>query len=417
MSSRPAAIPGNRRLYYGWIVVLCAFLVALFGWGLGFYGSSVYLAELGRLHGWTAATIGSAITLYYLAGGACMLFTGDAMGRFGAGKVVLAAALALGGGVALLTVIGAAWQLYAAFLVMAAGWAGMSGAAVNTIVAPWFERRRGLAISLALNGASGGGVIVAPILMALIGALGFRTGTLVVVGAMLAAMLPVAAALRWRGPWEIGLAPDGAGRAVAPAGGVNADARPWRRGRLLRDRNFLTVSIPFALGLAAQVGFLTHLVAFALPSLGPQATAWCVSLASIAAMLGRVGTGAFIDRVDVRLAACLNFLLQIGALALLLASGAPAAVFAGCVLYGLGVGNVITFPGLIVQREFPAAQFPRIVSLVLAINQFTFAFGPGLLGALRDWSGSYRAALVACIVLEAVAAALVLVRRRAPRLD
>jgi MFS family permease len=399
----------GRRPYYGWVVVFCAFLVALFGWGLGFYGSSVYLAELARLHGWSAATIGSAVTLYYLAGSVCILFTGDAIGRFGAGRVALGAALAMGAGVALLTVIDAVWQVYAGFLLMAPGWAGMSGAAVNTIVAPWFDRRRGLAISLALNGASGGGVIIAPVLMSLIAALGFRAGTLAVVGLMLVVMLPVAFALRWQGPRELGLAPDGA--AIADRSAAKETAPSWRRGALFRQRNFLTVAVPFALGLTAQVGFITHLVAFAMPSLGAQATAWCVGIASFAAVVGRVGTGLFVDRIDVRLAAALNFLLQIGALGLLLASDAPAAVFAGCVLYGLGVGNMITFPGLIVQREFPPADFPRIVSLVVAITQFTFAFGPGLLGALRDWSDSYAAALMACIALEAAAAALVLIRK------
>jgi MFS family permease len=406
-----SSVLASRRLYYGWIVVLCAFVVALFGWGLGFYGSSVYLAELGRLHGWSAAAIGSAVTLYYVVGGLCILLTGDAIGRFGAGRVTFAAALAMGAGVALLTVIDQVWQVYAAFLVMAPGWAGLSGAAVNTIVAPWFDRRRGLAISLALNGASGGGVIVAPLMMALIALYGFRLGTLAVIALMLAAMLPVALALRWRGPRELGLAPDGAtvaaGSAAAPAA-----APSLRRAMVLRHPNFLTTTIAFALGLTAQVGFLTHLVAFVLPSLGGNAAAWCVGTASIAAMAGRIGTGLFVDRIDARLGAALNFLLQIAALAVLLVSDAPVSVFVGCTLYGLGVGNTITFPGLIVQREFPPHDFPRVISLVLAINQFTFALGPGLLGALRDWWGSYAAALIVCIGLTAIAAIVVLVRRR-----
>ena len=60
-------------------------------------------------------------------------------------------------GVVLLTLIQEPWQVYAAFAVMSLGWAAMSGAAINIIVAPWFERRRGLAVSLALNGAAPAG--------------------------------------------------------------------------------------------------------------------------------------------------------------------------------------------------------------------------------------------------------------------
>jgi len=37
----------------------------------------------------------------------------------------------------------------------------MSGAAINIIVAPWFQRRRGLALSAGFNGATSGGVIIA----------------------------------------------------------------------------------------------------------------------------------------------------------------------------------------------------------------------------------------------------------------
>ena len=40
----------------------------------------------------------------------------------------------------------------------------MSGAAVNIIPAPWFERRRGLAVSVAFNGATLGGVTLTPAL-------------------------------------------------------------------------------------------------------------------------------------------------------------------------------------------------------------------------------------------------------------
>ena len=46
----------------------------------------------------------------------------------------------------------------------------------------------------------------------------------------------------------------------------------------------------------------------------------------------------------------------------------------------------------------------------MAINQFTFAFGPALLGWARDRWGSYSVALSLCLVCEAAAAAIVLLR-------
>jgi MFS family permease len=60
-----------------------------------------------------------------------------------------------------------------------------------------------------------------------------------------------------------------------------------------------------------------------------------------------------------------------------------------------------------VQVEYPKAHFRRVVSLIVAINQFTFAFGPALLGWARDRWGSYSVALGLCVVCQAAAALIV----------
>ena len=76
--------PPARRLYHGWRVVAAAFLIALFGWGLGFYGPGIYLVALEERHGWPRAEISLAITTYYLAGATLILFAGRIFERFGA---------------------------------------------------------------------------------------------------------------------------------------------------------------------------------------------------------------------------------------------------------------------------------------------------------------------------------------------
>ena len=77
-------------------------------------------------------------------------------------------------------------------------------------------------------------------------------------------------------------------------------------------------------------------------------------------------------------------------------------------MFGLGGGNLTSLPGLLVQQEFPKYHFARIVSLVVAINQFSFAFGPTLLGQIETAEGSYRLALLLCLSVEAVAAIIVI---------
>ena len=83
-------------------------------------------------------------------------------------------------------------------------------------------------------------------------------------------------------------------------------------------------------------------------------------------------------------------------------------LYLGCALFGLGVGNTTSLPGLLVQQEFPKQHFARIVSLVVAINQFSFAFGPSLLGQLEYAEGSYGTGLLACLLMEALAAFIVI---------
>jgi MFS family permease len=141
-----------------WWVVGCAFLLALWGWGLGFYGLSVYLVSLRAVRPWSTSQISAAFTAYYLGGAVLTIFAGDVFRRVGPRAAVTTGALAMSAAVAVLPVITALWQLYVAMAALAVAWAGMSLAAVNILVAPWFPepRDRGKALSLALTGASAG---------------------------------------------------------------------------------------------------------------------------------------------------------------------------------------------------------------------------------------------------------------------
>ena len=82
-------------------------------------------------------------------------------------------------------------------------------------------------------------------------------------------------------------------------------------------------------------------------------------------------------------------------------------LFIACAVFGLSVGNLITLPAIVIQREFDAASFGLLVGLSTAIGQFTCVVGPGLLGALHDLTGGYGAALALCIALELAAAAVI----------
>src|SRR5512138_1947351 len=152
----------SGRYFYGWNVVAATFVMALGSFGLGFYGIAVYVAALQQLHGWPASVVSAPVTVYYIAGALLTAAIASLYERLGPRMVVASGAAALAAGIALLGLVDRPWQLYPVFLVMSVGWGAMSGAAINIILAPWFHRRRGLAVSLAFNGATLGGVLVAP---------------------------------------------------------------------------------------------------------------------------------------------------------------------------------------------------------------------------------------------------------------
>src|SRR4030095_23661 len=112
------------------------------------------------------------------------------------------------------------WQLYVVFPLMAAGWAAMSGAALNLIVAPWFERRRGLAISIAFNGAAVGGVLLVPARVFLTHRLGFTPAVVALVGLMAVVLTPLVLWLLARGPEAMGVG--AGGEAPAERGAASA---------------------------------------------------------------------------------------------------------------------------------------------------------------------------------------------------
>jgi MFS family permease len=397
----------RARYFYGWNVVGATFVMALFSFGLGFYGLTVYVATLQRLHGWSAAAVSAPVTVYYVGGALLTMVIGGAYERFGPRVVVTGGSVAMAAGLAALGVVTRPWQLYPAFLVMAVGWGSMSGAAINIILAPWWERRRGLAVSIAFNGATLGGVIVTPMLIPLIGALGFPRALVTAAVVAFAVVIAAALAVMRRGPHTLGLAPDGAPAAPAVASPRVGAARP-PRGDALRTWRFWSVSVPFALGLAAQVGVLTHLVGLVGPTLGPGGAARAVATTTTAALIGRLVTGVVVDRVNRRGVASATLLVQMLGLGVLATAPSAATVYAGCVLFGLGVGNLTTLPGLILAVEWPRERFATLVGLVVGINQFTFAFGPSLVGVLRDQAGSYALALGTCAALQAAAAAMIL---------
>ena len=387
--------------YDGWRIVAICFLVATFGWGFGFYGQGVYLAELHRAQGWPASLISGATTFFYLFGALIVIFVAEAVRAFGPRACLLAGIIAMAIAVAAIGQVGSVWQLYAANALLAFGWAGMSLAMITNALSLWFDARRGMAISLALNGASFGGIAGVPLLVLAVGHLGFSRAMSFGALAMLAMLVPIVALCVGKPPHHAG-----------PARAMAAPSSIAIRKAALHDIGFLSIAIAFALVLFAQVGFIVHLISFLDPVIGRASAAVAVAFLTAMAMLGRIVFSTVIDRLNQRLASALSFLSQAVALAVIINAQSALVLIAASAVFGFSVGNLITLPSLIVQCEFPPAHFGVLISLITAITQVTYAFGPGVVGLLRDLSGSYALPFYGCIGVEVLAAVLIMMRGR-----
>ena len=391
--------------YRGWRVVFACFLLALFVFGFGLYGQGVYLTELQRLYGWSTPLVAGASTLSLLLGNMIVAFTGELVARLGLKRLVLLGITALAGSMALMAFASTPWLLYVAFVVSSFGWVGMGTVVIATLLGLWFTNRRGLAISLAFTGASSGGVVIVPLLVLLVDAVGFKAAILASAAVMVAILIPVVMA--WIGPPPETAAPESRSADVSGTSAAPAPAGVSRMA-LMRMPAFWTVTIPFAIAVTAQVGFIVHQIAMLEPKIGQVLAGFAVSLMTSMAIAGRLALGMVIDRLNPRLVTAALVIGQATALLAILLTDSTVIVLSACAIFGLSVGNLITMAPLIVHREFDAGSFAAVTGLSTAISGTVCALGPVAIGLVRSWSGGYDAALMLCISLELLAAAIVL---------
>ncbi len=383
------AIQAKHATFHGWRVVSAAFVLAVFGWGLGFYGPPVFLLVLHEQHGWPIWLIATAVTVHFLIGA----YSGANMPvlhrRFGAANVTRACSILMAAGLIVWATSREPWHMFVASLLSGAGWGGMSAAALNAIVSPWFVRKRPAALGMAYNGGSIGGVIFSPLWVAAIAGLGFANAAMAIAASMVLTLWILAGRYFARTPEQMGLAPDGDAPGDPPSSVTSGRARPLPGNLLWRDWQFLTLAAAMAFGLFAQIGLIAHLYSLLAPALGAQTAGFAMALITAMAIAGRTLLGWTMPiGADRRLIACAGYAIQLlGSLMFYLASGDTIwLLLAGVIFFGLGFGNATSLPPLIAQVEFVKEDVTRAVALVVGMAQAAYAFAPATFGLIREFA-------------------------------
>lgn len=404
--------------FFGWRVVAAAFVLGMFGWGIGFFGPPVFLSVVHEARGWPLSLVSTAVTAHFLVGAVIAANLPALHRRFGTVAVTKAGALSTAAGLVAWATVAEPWQLFAATLLSGAGWGTMSAAALNLIVSPWFVRTRPAALGMAYNGGSVGGIVFSPLWPLAIGHLGF-SGAAVAVGIVTVLTIGVLAEqLFSRTPERMGLMPDG-GRVAAAVPISAPDIKPLPGPLLWRDFRFLTLVAGMTFGLFAQIGTIAHLYSLLMPALGIQRAGLAMGAVTVMAIAGRSLVGwLMLPGADRRLVACAGYAFQLaGSLVFLAAAGTSGALMLlGIALFGAGFGNATSLPPLIAQLELAKEDVSRAVALAIAVAQGTYAFAPAAFGLLREIgpqvAGAAPGMFVAAAIAQGLAIAAFLAGRR-----
>lgn len=385
-----------------WLITAVCFWMALLAWGTVFYGNTVYLPALKTEHGWSTSLIGNAITLFFWLAIPVTLLFGWIADTFGTRLAVAYGALAVGGGVAAMGWLQEPWQLYAAYALLATGYPLIATPAISASLVPWFGTRLGLPLSLALTGASVGGAVSVPVMVAASAQYGFRA-TVTAIGLLVVATLVPLALLVLRRP------------AVAQGMAIRGVETSFTLADTMRTARFWRIALAGGLGYASQVGYLAHQLAYLGETLTAADASYAISLGVASGAAGRLVTGWLSTRMPLVWLTAGTYLVQGLGIAIVLQADSTLAIYLGSAVAGFVIGNIVMLPPLLLREAFGPAAYGKVYGFANIALYTGAGLGPGLAGWLRDGTGSYTGALLAFVAFHTLAAAMLLLPGMRPK--
>ena len=395
----------GERFFYGWLIVGVLFFISIIDGGFT-YTFSTFLKPLTQEFGWSRAETATAFSLYLLVAGLVLPAWGWLIDHVGARWVFLLSALIDGVALLLLSAVSSLSGFYTLYLLLGVGLAGIGPMPVGKVITQWFVDKRGLAMGIALVGASGGGLVLVPLCGFLIAEFSWRVGYQVLAGLSLFGMLPLVWFFVVNTPQEKGLKPLGQDsstvRHTLLGPEPEQDVRDWTLRQALSTSTFWRLGAAFCLGLMAGGAVHAHQVAFfqdAGYSLEFASTITGISLGM--SMAGRFLAGWVSEHIrhpHAILAGCLVMqAIGIGVLLFLDSLGFWAlTLFVS--LFGLGYGGMIVLWPLIVGHDFGRQAFGAIAGVLGTLGlSIGGALGPIIAGVLYDNTGSYDWAFLSCV--------------------
>ena len=400
--------------YHGWNIVAVCILLQAVANGLTYNAFSLFLPD------W-AVELHAPVSQLHLAVAAMALLAalsapgvGILADRFPARRLFVGGLLGIAAFYFLISTVHTVWQFIALYGLLAPFALVFSTAIpANALISRWFKRRLGLALGLSAFGIGMAGVLLPPLIAAILPRVGWRMiwqggGALVAVLVVPLVLLVVRdRPVERDGTYYL----SGASAGHGPHGGRSGPGGlSWRE--VVRRRNFWLVVAIYVPMLALQGGCAQNLGPFTVNhGLSQQTAGTLLSVISFSHVIAQLGLGLLADRFGTRLPFFgLALLTALGAVVLAFSAGLPTMIV-GCALVGLG-GGVFTLLAAAIAVEFGAEGMGRAFGLAMLFVPFT-ALAPFIVARTQENTGSYAPALIGlAIVVFATGSLSLLLRER-----
>jgi MFS family permease len=407
-------IDPRRGVFYGWWMVAASFAVLFISVGIGLYAPPVFMVPLQEHFGWSRAAISGGFAVAALMSGALSPLVGALIDRYGVRRVMALGALVMGSAFALLGRMGALWQLYGINMLVAGGLTCVAWIPNQTLVSNWFERKRGLAMGIALTGIGFGGLASAFLANLLIERVGWRLAYVGLASLIVVVIVPLALLVVRGGPAELGLVADGdpagagpGGPAAPGDGGDGGELPGLGLAESLRTAAFWMLALCQFSAVFGGMSLITHIPAFLTDAgFDSQLAAGALGLAIGASVGGRLLFGVLADRFPKRYVMASALVVHALAMFFLFGIHTFGALPAFVITFGVALGGAAVMIPLLVGECFGLRSFGKILGLVMVAATLGAAIGSVLTGRIFDVTGHYTIAFVLHLAVFLAGAAL-----------
>lgn len=399
----------GRKVFYGWWIVLAS------GVGLALhYGPiimptfGVFLKPISQDLGWNRAQVSLAFSLASVGITVATPLIGRLVDRFGARRVIMLAVILFGLSVASLSSLSAhLWHLYIVYLLIGIVGSGTTPVPYAKVISHWFDRKRGLALGLAVAALGLSASMMATVAQAIITWVGWRRAYLILGLGAACIVIPVVGLLLKEKPQVMGLEPDGESMGSTEMSKPRISAQGLNFRETWRTGTFWILIIAVFLMSVSFHGYFIHLVPLLTDyGLSANRAALIMSLGGVTAVVGRIGVGYLLDHFFAPYVAMTFFVGFALAMVLLYMGVEGALLFIAVFLAGVGMGTELDFMPFATSRYFGLRTFGEIYSYMFAAHTLGGVVGPLLMGAVFDATGSYRLALAVFMATSLTAAGL-----------